>query len=165
MKTALTSLAIFLVPLAVNSQEAKPLDPAISVLSKFVGGKWNAVGDMPITHVWKWNADKRGLSANNVIGLPGGKSMLSTVFIGWDPIAKKTYYLDMHDSEKTYYGHITEKGGSVEFQFGELGSGKIDWIERGKFVGEDEWQASLYQIKDSKEVLLASFKMKRVREN
>ena len=120
---------------------------------------------MSIVHEWDWNADKRGLHANNVIGLPDGKSMLSTVFLGWDPIAKKVYYLDMHDSETTYYGHITEKNGGVEFRFGVLGSGKEDWIERGKFVGEDEWQADLIQIKDSKEVVVASFKMKRQREN
>jgi hypothetical protein len=165
MKSILACTALLVLTLTSWSQEVKPLDPALTILSKFVGGKWKAEGGMPIVHEWKWNADKRGLHANNVIGLPGGKTMNSTVFLGWDPVAKKVYYLDMHDSEMTYYGHITEKNGGVEFRFGVLGSGKEDWIERGKFVGEDEWQADLIQIKDSKEVVVASFKMKRQREN
>ena len=163
MKLALIGLTIFVSALPGWTQEAKPLDSAIAALSKFVGGEWKADGDMPITHRWEWNADKRGLNANNVIVMPGGKKMLSRVFIGWDPLAKKTYYLDMHDSEKTYHGHITEKDGVVEFRFGELGSGREDFIERGKFVGDDEWQAGLYQIRESKEVLIVSFKMRRSR--
>ena len=126
--------AIALVSVALPQSPAppKPLDPALTELSKFVGGTWVGEGKMPIQQEWTWNRDKRGLTINTTIGKGTPKERLARAFLGWDPVAKKPYYLDMHDSETTYYGHLYLTDGTVEFKFGQIGSGKIDWIERGK---------------------------------
>lgn len=140
-------------------QEAKAVDPAIKALSKFVGGKWVADGQMPIEQVWTWNPDKRGLAIQAKIG-----AMDSKAFIGWDPAAKKAYYLDMHGSETTYFGHVTEKNGEIEFRFGSIGSSQVKWIERGRFVSENEWRATMYEVKEGKENPIIEFVMKRQTE-
>lgn len=153
-------LLLVVISALATTQEEKPLDPALKALSKFVGGKWVAEGEMPVEHVWTWNPDKRGLAVQARIGKMDAKA-----FIGWDPVAKKAYYLDMHGSETTYYGHVTEKGGEIEFRFGPIGTGQTKWVERGRFVSDNEWRATMYEIKDGKETAMIEFKMKRQPKN
>jgi hypothetical protein len=154
------AVILFVIVAAVAApQGEKPLDPALRILSKFVGGKWVADGQMPVEHVWTWNADKRGLTNNAKIG-----KMAAKAFIGWDPVEKKSYYLDMHGSETTYFGHVTEKNGEIEFRFGPLGSKERKWVERGRFVSDNEWKATLYEVKDGKESAVLELKLKRVTE-
>jgi hypothetical protein len=145
-----------------NPTALKPLDPALQELSKFVGGTWMGEGKMPIQQEWTWNRDKRGLTINTTIGKGTPNERMARAFLGWDPVAKKPYYLDMHDSETTYHGHLYLTDGTVEFRFGQIGSGKIEWIERGKFVGQNEWRSTLLKVAEGKETVAHSFVLKRI---
>jgi hypothetical protein len=164
LKNTLCAFLCLGIVAATGAQEDKKLDPAITALSNFVGGKWVAEGGpIPVEQEWTWNRDKRGLNVVAIIGKGTPNLMQSKAFIGWDPLEKKAYYLDMHDSELTYYGHVTHSDGTIEFRFGQLGSGKVSFTERGKFIGKDEWRATMYQLKDGKESAIMSFVMKRQR--
>jgi hypothetical protein len=162
VKNTLSALLTLTLAGGIVAQDEKKLDPAITALSNFVGGKWMSEGG-PVTveQEWSWNRDKRGLNGVTLIGKGTPGMMQSKAFIGWDPLAKKAYYLDMHDSEVTYYGHATEKDGTIEFRFGRLGSGKVSWVDRGKFVSKDEYRSTMYELKDGKENAIMSFTLKR----
>ncbi len=161
MISTLCSLVLFVANCAGVQDAKPPLDPALKELSKFVGGTWESDGGMPISQRWTWNPDKRGLSVVTQINKGAPNAIEARAFLGWDAVMKKPYYLDMHNSETTYYGHVGLKDGIVEFRFGLLGSEKVQWVERGKFIGPDQWESTLHEIKDGKETTLFTMILKR----
>lgn len=110
---------------------------------------------------WTWQHDKRGLIIRTTIGGGTSNERIFNAYLGYDPITKKASYLDIHDSETTYSGHITLEDGFVVFRFGRIGSGKVEWVERGKFTNINLWESALYSVKEGKESLAHSFKLSR----
>lgn len=159
--SSLCSIVLFVATCAGVQDAKPPLDPALKELSKFVGGTWESEGGLPISQHWTWNTDQRGLSVVTQINKGAPTAFEARAFLGWDAIAKKPYYLDMHNSETTYYGHVGLKDRVIEFKFGILGSGKTQWVERGKFTSADQWESTIFEIKEGKEVEVISFKLKR----
>lgn len=146
--------------LGVCGQEAaqKPLDPVLVKASNFVGGVWHGELKAPdgspmiLEFRYSWNPDRRGIREEGVIG-KGRKDAIHTfVMFGWDPIAKKVYYLDTHNSETTYYGHVQLDGDWFVFEFGPAGGDMKQYSSRGKFTDPDTYAFHIGTSKDGKDI-------------
>jgi len=110
---------------------AADVAPSLKALGLGVGGRWrNEGGQVNLTYTWA----------------PGGRVLRcsGTIFgtplesrCGWDPVAKKTYYLDFHGPDRLFFGHFQMDGEDLVAEFRTLVGPAGSFKSRGRFMGDD----------------------------
>ena len=143
---------------------AKAIDPAMEMLGRLVGGTWRTTGDFVAEFKYEWRIPGKAIRAMGVIAKGTKDEFPAEALYGWDPQAKKVYYLDIHGHDTVYKGLAEVKDGKF--------TGEFDGIvgERGHYKFEDELTDSdtlsaslLGKDKDGKWVKLHSLTFKRLR--
>lgn len=92
-------------------------DALMARLGAMIGGRWVSEfkdpSGMPIAELhFEWGPGRKTLHGRGFIA---GAQVES--WIGWDPEAKKVYYLDSHGPETIYFGHMALEGEEVVSRF------------------------------------------------
>lgn len=146
----MTTLALFALGHILRQQTTlPPLDPAIAYMGKIVGN-WDAVahagkGSFKCKFTFAWNEDHRGLHGNAVIALDSPKPMYSYSVIGYDQNAKAAYYVDAHDSDTIYTGHVYLENNKLMFRFGNYGKGEKQFVSTEWFTDDDHYVSEIRQ--------------------
>ncbi len=115
-----------------------------------VVGKWKAVAhagksDFRCEFNFEWNASHRGVHGEAQIAMDTPKPMHSYSMIGWDANAKAAYYVDAHDPDTLYTGHVYLEGGKLQFRFGNYGKGENEFVATEWFVDNDHYRSEIRQ--------------------
>ncbi len=138
-------------------------DRVMREIGRLVGGSWvtDAKGEdgKPIGLLrYEWSADKKLLlGTGTIMGAP------VDVRVGWDPAAKKVYYLDSHGPETVFFGHFTLEDGSLVVRFKMLVGGSAEFEAKGRFTDDDTYENRMYQLLDGKPGPSHGITLRRVR--
>lgn len=151
MKGLLACLVTCLMSLCFASEERAP---ALAELDKFVGGVWRTEASSPTKVEFRYmkHPDGKGLMSQGVIGMGTGHPVHVHAMFGWDATAKKVYYLDTHNSDTVYYGHLELSGKDMVFTFGPAGGDMKKYSSMGRFVDDNTYQFVIKQA-DGNEVV------------
>ena len=83
--------------------------------------------------------------------------------IGWDPAAKKVYYLDSHGPEAVFFGHFTLEEGQLVARFRMLVGGSGVFESKGSFTDDDTFENAMSQIVDGKPITSHRITLRRVK--
>ncbi|GMV36593.1 MAG: hypothetical protein AMXMBFR61_11010 [Fimbriimonadales bacterium] len=125
-------------------------DSVMREIGRLVGGTWvtdaKSEDGKPIgTLRYEWSADKKLLlGRGTILGAP------VDVRVGWDPAAKKVYYLDSHGPEAVFFGHFTLEEGRLVARFKMLVGGSAEFESKGSFTDDDTYETTMSQIVDGK---------------
>jgi hypothetical protein len=125
------------------------LDAAMAYFAKIVG-KWDAVAhagssDFKCKFTFEWNADHRGIHSDATIGMDTAKPMHSLSMVGYDPNAKAVYYVEAHDSDTLYTGHVYLVDNKLLFKFGNYGEGENEFVSTEWFVEDNHYISEIRQ--------------------
>ena len=142
--------------------QTSAVDPALVLAQKLCGGHWKYKGPkIEVDLVFK-------SEQNGSLVLGTGTIKAETVILtshsqfGWDPKVKKTYYLDSHQNDTVYFGHVSMDGEIWTNDFTTLVGTSGHWIQRAKLVDANTLDSSLFAItKDGTERLEEHFVFKR----
>ncbi|MEZ0327218.1 MAG: SRPBCC domain-containing protein [Fimbriimonas sp.] len=145
-----------------TEKDMKPLDE----LSKMIGGVWRGEvkgpdGPMIVEFKYTRHRDGVGVVGSGVIGKGSKNALYVSSQFGWDPVAKAVYYLDSHDSETVYFGHITLDGNQMVFTFSPVGMIPQIFSSRSRLLDENTYQGI---IRGDKGEELVGLTLKRERE-
>ena len=140
---------------AAEGTPAADLDPVLKKLGILVGGKWvterKSPSGVPFAETsWTWAPDGKSLIASGIIGQGTAKPVHGTARIGWDPVAKKVYYLDNHGSETVYFGHVRLEGEELVFEFKTIVGTPGDWMIRESYPDRDTMKSRFQRVVDGK---------------
>lgn len=129
--------------------QTPPLDPAIAYMGR-IAGKWTAVAHagksaFKCRFEFEWNRDHRGIHGEADIAIDTPQPMHSYTVIGYDQNAKAAYYVDAHDSDTLYAGHVYLEGGKLVFRFGNYGKGEGQFVSTEWFVDDDHYVSEIRQ--------------------
>ncbi len=149
------------------SQEPKtpPLDPAIAYMGKIVG-KWSAVAHagkeaFKCHFDFEWNDDHRGIHGDAQIAMDSPHPMHSISVIGYDQNAKAAYYVDAHDSDTIYTGHVYFENNKLVFRFGNYGKGEKEFVSTEWFTDDDHYVSEIRQAAHSDDPPMIKVEMTR----
>ncbi len=116
-------------------------------LAPLVGGEWVSRSKLSTAEpaarfTYSWEREGKTLRAEGRVG-----STPTTAVIGWDPAARKTYYLDIHGPGTLYFGHATVEGDEVAFDFRNLIGDGEHWHSRERLVYASTYRAVLRPAK------------------
>ena len=104
--------------MATVSRAGIKADPAFALARQLVGGSWSGkVGAMDVEfHFWLEHDGQ--LIRGHGTGRQGKKVVVTMESsYGWDAAAKQPYYLDQHNQDTVYFGHIHAEGQTVVTEF------------------------------------------------
>ncbi len=127
-----------------TEKDMKPLNE----LSRMIGGIWRGEAkgpEGPIIIEFKYTRHRDGVwvVGEGVIGKGSTTAKYVMSQFGWDPVAKAVYYLDSHDSETVYFGHITLDGNQMVFTFSPVGMIPQIFSSRSRLVDNDTYQGNI----------------------
>lgn len=143
---------------AVRAADPEPaLDPVLKKLSNLVGGRWETPAkdakSLPFASTkWEWTPDHQALAGNGVLGQGTEHPVHGEARLGWDPAAKKVYYLDSHGTQVVYFGHVHLEGETMVYEFKTLVGPPSEWISREVFEDPNTLKAQMIPVKDGKPI-------------
>ena len=134
-------------------------------LGKLVGGKWvSTIGEGQskaiVEFQFRWHPDRKGIIGDGIIGKGSKSPVYARVTIGWDAKARKVYYLDTHNTDTIYYGHISKEGETFLYEFGEIGGDPKAFRSTDRFINRDLREST---ILDKQGKTIVKFQAKRVK--
>jgi len=125
-------------------------DPTYQELSKLVGGNWTSHPDADtlIRQHFEFGVEGKVIRGTGSVEVKGKTVMYIHSNLGWDPIAKKVTYVDFHNHDTIYMGHIVLKNGWLEYDFNEFADPKKHYEAKSRIV-----DANHYEFTVGKEVL------------
>jgi len=132
--------------LALHSarQQTEPIlsDAAYKELSKLVGGEWvgSVGGSAEVHNRFEFAVDGKMIKGNGYV-LAGGKTVLRTQpNLGWDPVARQVSYVDFHNHDTVYVGHVTLKDGWMLYDFSQLSDPKRHFTGKSRFTDPNHYE-------------------------
>jgi uncharacterized protein YndB with AHSA1/START domain len=149
-------------PLCAADKSPAELDPTLARLSQLIGGTWaNDDPKFRIEHRYEWAFDKTVIRGSALIGKGSPNEQQGEAFLGWDPVNKTAYYLDLHGGRTIYKGNVKLDGETIQFDFETLVGAPGKWRDLMKFSDPDTFQFTLYTAKDDTWAPLFTQTMKR----
>ena len=132
------------IALAIQSNNAILDDPTYKQLSRLVGGHWhNPAGkNFVIDNRFRFEADGKLIQSSGSVTAGGKTVLFMHASMGWDQAKKSVFYLDIHDNDTVYSGHIKLIKDTLVFDFGELYNPKPHYMIKMKFIDDDHYEAS-----------------------
>ncbi|HWD38448.1 MAG TPA: hypothetical protein VG944_06340 [Fimbriimonas sp.] len=137
--------------LVLQKQPAITTDPAFLVLKQLVGGKWRGKTANGLKVEFRFNLEQNGtlLVGKGGVALDTKHPFPMRSSIGWDPAAKKLYYLDQHGNDTVYFGHVTKEGDQLVWDFKGL-SGDQGHYKSLQKMTQNEYSSTMRAEKDGK---------------
>ncbi len=132
--------------LGLALQNAPILDsPTFKALSKLVGGRWEAKvdADTLISHRFEFDVDRRMIRGRGTVTSKGKVVLRIQANFGWDTVSKKVSYVDFHDENTVYVGHVALEDGWIVYNFSELSDSTKKHLMKAKFVDDNHYSFSL----------------------
>ncbi|HSI73501.1 MAG TPA: hypothetical protein VK934_10015, partial [Fimbriimonas sp.] len=131
-----------------------------------IGGVWRGEikgpnGPVLIEFKYTRHPDGTGVVGEGVIDKGSKNAKFVKSQFGWDPTAKAVYYLDSHDSETVYFGHLTLDGDKMVFVFSPVGMLPQVFTSRGRLVDSDTYESIIRTATGDD---LVGFTLKRQKE-
>jgi hypothetical protein len=151
-------------PAAVVRESAKAIDPALDLLGRMVGGTWRTTGNFVAEFKYEWRIEGKAIRAVGIIAKGTKEEFPAEALYGWDPDAKKVYYLDFHGHKTIYKGLVESKDGKFTGEFDGIVGEKGHYRFEDEFTDNDTVSSTLFgQDKDGKWVKVHSLTFKRHR--
>jgi uncharacterized protein YndB with AHSA1/START domain len=154
-----------LVPLSSAKDKTAPaakIDPTLAKLSEMIGGTWtNDNPKFKVEFRYEWTFNKTAVRGLGVIDKGGPNETAVESTMGWDPVKKTVYYLDLHGSSTVYKGTITPDGDLLRFDFETLIGPPAKWRSEAKFPDKDTYQFTVFGEKDGKWAPVVTQTLKR----
>jgi hypothetical protein len=149
-------------PAAPVRASEKALDPALDLLGRMVGGTWRTTGDFVAEFKYEWRVKGKAIRAVGVIAKGTKDEFPAEALYGWDPEAKKVYYLDFHGHETIYKGLVEARDGKFTGEFDGIVGEKGHYRFEDEFTDNDTVSGTLFgRDKDGKWVKVHSLTFKR----
>jgi hypothetical protein len=132
---------VFTIALAALTQGVL-MDPAYRELSKLVGGDWYSRPDANtvIHQHFEFGVEGKVIRGTGDVKV-GGKTVLYIHSnMGWDPVSKSVTYVDFHNHDTIYMGHITAGSDGLKYDFNEFADPKKHYAATCKFTDKDHYQ-------------------------
>ncbi len=127
-----------------DSRAEKSMDPALDMLGRLVGGTWRTTGPFIAEFRYEWRVQGKAIRAVGVIAKGTKDEFPAESLYGWDPDAKKVYYLDFHGHQTIYKGWAEAKGGKFTGEFEGLVGAKGHYRFEDELTDDDTLVASLF---------------------
>jgi len=117
-------------------------DPAFMELSKLVGGDWEgSVGEGAAVHNhFEFAVDGKMVKGNGTVTAGGHVVLRTQPNMGWDPVAKKVSYVDFHNHDTVYAGHVSMQDGWMVYDFTELAQPRNHFTARSRLIDADHYE-------------------------
>jgi hypothetical protein len=117
-------------------------DPTFKELSKLVGGHWVNTGSQGVKVVNRFRFEVGGklIRSDGTVTMNGKTVLYMHANLGWDKSTKSVSYVDLHDNDTVYTGHVTLDSGVLIFNFGELHNPKAHYTIKMKFIDNDHYE-------------------------
>jgi hypothetical protein len=140
--------------LALIQQEAPK--GCIKDLARLVGGHWEGkLGGATVSHRYESLLDGAMVHDTGSVTQDGKVLLSIDARYGWDAHAGNTYYLDVHNADTVYFGHIVNAGGTFKLHFVNLCKPGDEFNSSFRFKDDDTMEASIDKMK---------FELKRVKD-
>jgi hypothetical protein len=165
----LAALGVILLPVARGGDGTKAStnaenDPTLVKMASMIGGIWT--NDNPkflVEFKYDWAFGKKAVRGTGVIAKGSPQETEVEALIGWDPIRKGCYYLDVHGGSTVFQGTVKLDDDSVVFEFETLVGKAAKWRSVGKFPDRDTYAFKIYGRKDGEWVQHVEQTLKRKR--
>jgi hypothetical protein len=128
---------------AIAFQQAAILgDPTFMELGKLVGGDWTSHPDANtfVKQHFEYGVEGKVIRGTGSVSVGGKTVMYIHSNLGWDPVAKKVTYVDFHNHDTIYMGHITLNNGTLDYDFNEFANPKKHYEAKCKFIDKNHYQ-------------------------
>jgi uncharacterized protein YndB with AHSA1/START domain len=137
-------------------------DPAMSELSRLVGGAW--VNDDPkfvIENRYEPAFGGTAIRGMGVVGKGSPYESQNEAILGWDTVGKSVFYVDCHGGNTVYKGTARKEGDELIFEFATAVGKPSKWREVARFTDTDTFQFTIYGEKEGKWVPVHSQILRR----
>lgn len=139
-----------LAPVLVQSPSVElATDPSFKALKSLVGGTWQGVVGKNIKVRFRFTIEHGGtlIVGNGQLNADSKNPIPVRSCIGWDPEAKKPFYLDQHGSDTVYFGHVSMFDSKLVFDFNGLVGDKGHYIAY-ETISEDDYTSAMSSEKN-----------------
>jgi uncharacterized protein YndB with AHSA1/START domain len=127
------------------------LDDTLAKLSNLVGGVWaNDDPKFKVEFRYEWAFKQTAVRGIGVIDKGGPNETAVEATMGWDPVTKSVYYLDIHGGSTAYKGTIKQDGVELRFDFETMIGRPAKWRSSAKFPDKDTYQFTIFGEKEGK---------------
>lgn len=103
---------------ALQSQpSAEAVEPAMKLLGRMVGGVWKTEGSFKAELRYEWRVPGKAVRGIGRAAIGTPQEFIMESLYGWDPAAKKVYYVDFHGHETVYKGWAEAADGKFTGEF------------------------------------------------
>jgi len=128
--------------LAWQGNAAITSDPAYKELSRLVGGHWENAAGSPFKVVNRFRFEVGGtlIRSDGKVTQNGKAVLYMHANLGWDKATKSVFYVDLHNNDTVYTGHVALVEGTLVYDFGELHNPKAHYSIKMKFIDDDHYE-------------------------
>ena len=123
---------------------------AFDSCKRLVGGVWRGtVGEkLPVELRFTLSPDGNVITGTGLVGDPTKPVLRIESIVGLDAVTDSVYYLDRHNTDTVYFGHVTLEGEKLKFDFTSLVGGKGHWIATEWLPTADTFRSSMLSVKE-----------------
>lgn len=120
-------------------------DPVYKELSKLVGGRWESVSapGVKVVNRFRFEVSGTAIRSQGIVTVSGKDVLHMHANFGWDSSTKSVYYIDFHNNDTVFSGHVTLMNGSLVLDFGELFEPKHHYKVSFTFLDNDHYNSLL----------------------
>ena len=116
-------------------------DPTFRELSKLVGGHWeNSGSKVKVVNRFRFEVGGTLIRSDGTVTMNGKIVLYLHANLGWDKATKSVFYVDVHDNDTVYTGHVALEKGVLVYKFGELHNPKAHYEIKMKFIDNDHYE-------------------------
>lgn len=116
-------------------------DPAYVQLSRLVGGDWvGTVGTATVKNHFEFAVDGKMITGHGVVAAGGHTVLVVQPNFSWDAVAKKVSYVDFHNHDTIYAGHVAMKDGWIMYDFAELADSSKKFTGKSRLVDANHYE-------------------------
>lgn len=139
----LTAMAV----VSIGQSKPAPDTATFNSVKRIVGGVWRGkVGDLPVEQRFTLADGGAVVEGHGTVGDPKKPVLRMHSRIGIDSATGKVFYLDMHNADTVYFGHVHTEGADMVFDFTALSGDTGHWIAKERLTSDDHFESSLLVI-------------------
>jgi hypothetical protein len=143
MLSLIAALAVGFTPQAATAPTSAQ-QGCIADLAALVGGHWEGkLGPATVVHRYESILDGKAIHDVGTVSMNGNVVLNIDARYGWDETAKATYYLDVHNHDTVYFGHVVNAAGTFKLHFVNLCKPADEESSSFKFTDADTMEFSI----------------------
>lgn len=131
----------FLLPLLMMQKAPILLDPTYRELGKLVGGSWEgSAGPAVVRQHFTYAVDGKMIRGEGTVTVKGKVVLRTQANFGWDPVLKSVTYVDFHDHDTVYMGHVVLEKGWMVYDFREFADSSKKFLAKSHFLDGSHYE-------------------------